>query len=164
VLETPGCTTARYLGEMKAALDQWADYVERACVMNSNNPLSAIMENLIPKGRRRENITALKDAFGLEDEPAAMLLRGLEAEGVKDVVAWIARHSSRPIRNHRDALIAELRREGKLPPSAMKWEPFYQLVRDGCPGGWVTVGGKRRPGFGFDDRSIRRAVLRVKDI
>ena len=50
--------------------------------MNGNNPLSAIMENLIPKGRRRENIAALKDAFGLEDEPAAMLLRGLEAEGV----------------------------------------------------------------------------------
>jgi hypothetical protein len=41
-------------------------------------------------------VLKIRDAFGLPPEPALMMLRGLEASGVKDIDRWLLRHGTTP--------------------------------------------------------------------
>jgi hypothetical protein len=116
----------------------------------------AFIAGLVEKGRKADLIAAIKEAFALMDEPALMLLRGLEASGVQDIPAWLRKHSialPRGANRKADLLaaIAKVRQQGER----LSQKEFYDRVRNLCPGGWTANG---EPGKGFNDKTIYRAM------
>jgi hypothetical protein len=104
-----------------------------------------------------EDAQKIKAAFPYLTEAAvSMLLRGLQAEGIDDVDAWLSQQAG-----CRDAAIRRLLAEGVIPPTNIPWEQFCDRVRDEC-NGWMGEGRTRTPSWGFNDRTIRDAVGRVK--
>jgi hypothetical protein len=127
----------------------------------SVDPVAAIVDSLAEKSRKGEEALKIKAAFNcLTDAAVEMLLRGLRAEGIKDVEAWL-NNQALPRKGSREAVIARLIAEGLHPPTTIRWKAFCDRVRDEC-NGWVGKGAKRRPAWGFDDRTIKNDVRGVK--
>jgi hypothetical protein len=117
------------------------------------DPLEAIVEGL----GKIEDAQKVKAAFPYLTEAAVkMLLRGLKAEGITDVDAWLSQQAG-----CRDAAIRRLLAEGVIPPTNIPWNQFCDRVRDEC-NGWIGEGPGRTAAWGFNDRTIRDAVGRVK--
>jgi hypothetical protein len=127
--------------------------------MNGGNATDAIISRLKEKAGRNDAVREIKLAFGLADEPAAMMLRGLRAAGIKDVGEWLLKQGT-PQRGSMKAAVDEMLRKGLVPPTKISWKAFYNAVRDACPGGWINKA-KGRKGFGFNDKTIWRAVRDV---
>jgi hypothetical protein len=82
-----------------------------------------------------EDAHKIKVAFPYLPEPAvSILLRGLQAEGIKDVDAWLSQQAG-----CRDAAIRRLLAEGVTPPTNIPWKQFCDRVRDEC-NGWMGKG------------------------
>jgi hypothetical protein len=106
-----------------------------------------------------EDAHKIKVAFPYLPEPAvSILLRGLQAEGIKDVDAWLSQQAG-----CRDAAIRRLLAEGVIPPTNIPWKQFCDRVRDEC-NGWMGEGPARTAAWGFNDRTIKDTVGRVKHI
>jgi hypothetical protein len=120
---------------------------------------SADPETILIDGLGRiEDAQKIKAAFPyLPDAAVSILLRGLQAEGIKDVDAWLSQQAG-----CRDAAIRRLLAEGVIPPTNIPWKQFCDLVRDEC-NGWAK-GLSVRPAWGFNDRTIKDTVGRVKQI
>jgi hypothetical protein len=121
--------------------------------MNSTNHDDAFIEKVIkPVIARQGAISLLRDAFTSE-QLAAMLLERLKKEGVTDLPAWIKAHSGRMRpKSRRDAVIDQLRDEGRCPPE-ISLNEFVRLViklGDGDLGR-----GRLRPGFSRESISRR---------
>ena len=131
--------------------------------MTGNTPSEQAFVNLFrEKEQVRDDIVKLRSAFPCLTEAAAfMLRRGLQAEGIKDVDEWLNQQPL-PRTGSRVATVQRLIAEGRG-PKVIRWKPFYDLVRDEGKG-WITVRGKRKPAPGFNNRTIRRDVMGVKDI
>jgi hypothetical protein len=121
---------------------------------------SADPETILIEGLGRiEDAQKIKAAFPyLPDAAVSILLRGLQAEGIKDVDAWLSQQAG-----CRDAAIRRLLAEGVIPPSNIPWKQFCDRVRDEC-NGWMGEGSERTPAWGFNDRTIKDTVGRVKQI
>ena len=104
-----------------------------------------------------EDAQKIKAAFPyLPAAAVSILLRGLQAEGIEDVDAWLNQQAG-----CRDAAIRRLLAEAVIPPTNIDWKQFCDRVRDEC-NGWMGEGSARTPAWGFNDRSIKDAVWRVK--
>jgi hypothetical protein len=121
---------------------------------------SADPETILIEGLGRiEDAQKIKAAFPyLPDAAVSILLRGLQAEGIKDVDAWLSQQAG-----CRDAAIRRLLAEGVIPPTNIPWKQFCDRVRDEC-NGWMGEGSERTPAWGFNDRTIKDTVGRVKQI
>jgi hypothetical protein len=121
---------------------------------------SADPETILIDGLGRiEDAQKIKAAFPyLPDAAVSILLRGLQAEGIKDVDAWLSQQAG-----CRDAAIRRLLAEGIIPPTNIYWKQFCDRVRDEC-NGWMGEGPNRTPAWGFNDRTIKDTVGRVKQI
>jgi hypothetical protein len=127
----------------------------------SADPVTAIVDRLAEKARLHEDVVKLKVAFPCLTEAAALMLRcGLEAEGIKSVDEWLDQQPL-PQTGSRQATVQRLIANGLHPPTTIRWKPFCDRVRDEC-NGWIGKGPKRRPTWGFDDKTIKRDVQGVK--
>jgi hypothetical protein len=93
--------------------------------MNSSDPLTAILSRMTEQLDLDAQVRQIKEAFGLTDEPAAMLLRGLQASQVKDIGAWISRYSINPVGDRKariKAAIAKLHQDGLIAPTTIHWK------------------------------------------
>jgi hypothetical protein len=112
------------------------------------------LASLVEQGAQNAVVLKLREAFGLSPEPALMMLRGLQAEGVKDIERWLLLHGTTSSPKKMRDVVDTLMREGLIPARTITWKEFYDLVRYEA-GGWLGDG---RPAFGFNDKTIRRYV------
>jgi hypothetical protein len=127
----------------------------------SANAEDAIVSRLAEKAARQEDAEKIKGAFPcLTDAAVGMLLRGLRAERISDVDAWLNQQPL-PRKGSREATIRRLIAEGLRPPTNIQWTPFCNRVRD-VGNGWMWKGAKRKPAWGFDTRTIQNYVRGVK--
>ena len=56
------------------------------------------LTELEEKGAQNAAVLKIKEAFGLSPEPALIMLRGLRAEGIKDIECWLLLHGAAPPR------------------------------------------------------------------
>jgi hypothetical protein len=114
------------------------------------------LTELLAHSEQSATVSKIKEAFGLSPEPAMMMLRGLEASGVKDVDRWLLRHATTPSPGKMRDVVDKLMREGLRPGRTITWTQFYVRVRDEG-GGWRNKK-KGLAAFGFNDRTIRRYI------
>ena len=89
-----------------------------------------------------EDAHKIKAAFPyLPDAAVSILLRGLQAEGITNVDAWLSQQAG-----CRDAAIRRLLAEGVIPPTNIPWKQFCDRVRDEC-NGWMGEGSERTPAW-----------------
>ena len=112
------------------------------------------LTELEEKGAQNAAVLKIREAFGLSPKPALMILRGLRAEGVKDIERWLLLHGTAPLPKKMRDVVDRLMREGLIPARTITWKEFYDLVRYKA-GGWLGDG---RPAHGFNDKTIRRYV------
>jgi hypothetical protein len=72
-----------------------------------------------------------------------------------DLAEWLP-----PPPNERDVVIATLVRGGANPPRTGPWKDFCDQVRNQCRSGWLG----KRPGHGFTDKQIQRAVKALRAV
>jgi hypothetical protein len=56
------------------------------------------LASLVEQGAQNAVVLKIREAFGLSPEPALMMLRGLQAKGVKDIECWLLLHGTAPPR------------------------------------------------------------------
>jgi hypothetical protein len=127
----------------------------------NGNATDAIVSRLTEKARAQENAEKIKAAFPcLTDAAVGMLLRGLRAEGIMSVDEWLNQQPL-PRKGSKEATIDRLIAEGLRPPTNIRWTPFCNRVRDEGDG-WTGKGAKRKPRWGFQNRTIQNYVRGVR--
>ena len=133
-------------------------------------------------------VREVADALSIPSEVAQMTLFGLIATGdipasngkgliidldettiaelrINQVAAdelrtWLREHSTVPVVGQRDFVIGKLLRNGTVPARSVSWKEFSDKVRNEC-NGWQGKGTKRKPAWGFDNKTIQRQVAKL---
>ena len=141
---------------------------------------------LLPRLSLSEAASELGNALRLKHEAATMTLyglcatgniRSLSAEGqvieegectignfnpafviASDLQSFLTDWSPDPQPQHRDAVIAEMLKDGLVPGASIPWKEFENKVRNAC-NGWIGS----RPARGFDHKTIYRTVKRLRN-
>jgi|SRR5215510_1598524 len=101
-----------------------------------------------------------KDAIDLDETTIAELTK-IDQVAVDELGAWLRKHSTLPIAGQRDFVIGKLLRNGVVPTRSVSWKEFGDKVRNEC-NGWQGKGAKRKPAWGFDNKTIQRQVAKLQ--